>query len=93
MNPINNTSINPMHTLAMEASNTKIESNDKTVSGNFSDLLVDALDNVNELHNKAGKATKAFELGKRDISLAEVMIARSKAGIATEAAIKLEIKL
>ncbi len=51
-----------------------------------------ALDNVNELHNKAGKATKAFELGKRDISLAEVMIARSKAGIATEAAIQIRNK-
>ncbi|MAD98316.1 MAG: flagellar hook-basal body complex protein FliE [Flavobacteriaceae bacterium] len=64
----------------------------KTNNNEFSKLLIKAIDNVNELHQKAGKATKEFELGTTDISLAEVMIARSKAGVATEATIQVRNK-
>ena len=43
-------------------------------------------------HKDAGKKTTAFELGDRSVTLADVMIARSKAGIGSDAAIQIRNK-
>jgi len=45
------------------------------------------------LHKVTGKKTTAFELSDRSATLADVMIARSKAGIGSDAAIQIRNKV
>ena len=59
----------------------------------FSQLLKNSIDKVNELQQQAGKLGTSFELGDASISLAEVMIAKQKAGIAFESALQVRNKL
>ena len=51
----------------------------------FGMLLRGAINNVNELQQYANSQRTAFEMGERDISLSEVMIAAQKSSIAFEA--------
>jgi len=62
-------------------------------SANFSELLKQAVDNVNDLQGTAGELKTAVEMGDRNVSLAEAMIASQKAGIAFEATVQVRNKL
>lgn len=93
MDSINNSLFTQMQSMSLEA--VKPNNNLQRVnsgSDSFSNIFTEALNTVNKLHQDAGKVTKAFELGDRNISLAEVMITRSKAGIASDAAIQVRNK-
>jgi len=81
-----------MQTMSLEAINTNTKTSINSTGSDFSNILTKALDTVNELHQDGGKKTKAFLLGDRSLSLAEVMIARSKAGIASSATIQIRNK-
>jgi flagellar hook-basal body complex protein FliE len=61
-------------------------------SNNFGDLLTDALKTVNDLQQEAGAKKMAFEMGDRNVTLGEVMIASSKSGIALDAAVQVRNK-
>jgi flagellar hook-basal body complex protein FliE len=61
-------------------------------SDDFGNLLTDALKTVNELAQDTGAKKTAFEMGDRSVSLAEVMIASSKSGIALDATIQVRNK-
>ena len=58
----------------------------------FGDLLSSALQTVNELQQDTGAKKTAFEMGDRSITLADVMIASSKSGIALDAAVQVRNK-
>lgn len=58
----------------------------------FGNLLKDALNTVNDLQKDSGAKKTAFELGDRSISLAETMIAGSKAGLAFDATVQVRNK-
>lgn len=62
-------------------------------SANFGELLKQAVDNVNDLQAKSGELKNAVEMGDRSVSLAEAMIASSKAGVAFEATVQVRNKL
>jgi len=62
-------------------------------TSNFGDMLTSALKGVNELQTEAGDKKRAFELGDSNVTLAEVMIASSKSGVALDATCKYEINL
>lgn len=64
-----------------------------TSASEFSDLLNQALENVNGLQRESRVAQQRFDLGDPDISLAEVMIAKEKSGIAFEATLQVRNKL
>ncbi len=49
---------------------------------NFSQILGQAIQEVNRLQMDAGQATKAYEMGDKSITLPEVMIAGQKASVA-----------
>ena len=51
----------------------------------FSELLAQAIDTVNEAQHSAAGMAKAFELGESDATLAEVMIALQKASLSFQA--------
>lgn len=60
---------------------------------NFSSLLSQSIGKVNEMQQSAGAMTRAFELGDPNISLPEVMIAKSKAGLAFEGMVQVRNKM
>ena len=62
-------------------------------ASNFGDLLQQAVNNVNDLQSKSGELKNAVEMGDRNVSLAEAMIASNKAGIAFEATLQVRNKL
>ena len=64
-----------------------------TESGDFSSLLVKSINSVNEVQQEAGKLGDSFVMGDPNVSLAEVMIAKQKAGIAFEATLQVRNKL
>lgn len=60
---------------------------------NFAEMLSGAINNVNSMQRHAKGQAEAFELGDPNLSLAEVMIAREKAGIAFEATVQVRNKV
>jgi flagellar hook-basal body complex protein FliE len=62
-------------------------------SANFADMLVQALDTVNGMQIESKDKTMAFEMGDKSLSLADVMVAKEKAGIAFEATIQVRNKV
>jgi flagellar hook-basal body complex protein FliE len=59
----------------------------------FSALLMKSLDSVNSVQKQAGKLSTAFVMGDSSVSLAEVMVAKQKSGIAFEATLQVRNKL
>jgi len=59
---------------------------------NFGDMLTSALKNVNDLQSEAGAKKTAFEMGDKNVTLAEVMVASSKSGIALDATVQIRNK-
>lgn len=57
-------------------------------SASFGNLLKQAIDNVNDLQQTSKELKTAVEMGDRNVSLAEAMIASQKAGIAFEATVQ-----
>jgi len=77
-------------------STANISAAEKLVDGNpvdFSKLLKQSIDSVNELQQQSGKLGTAFELGDANVSLAEVMIAKQKAGIAFQSVVQVRNKI
>ncbi|PKI14757.1 flagellar hook-basal body complex protein FliE [Colwellia sp. 12G3] len=72
------------------ASNSVGKINEST--SNFGDMLTDALKSVNELQKESGDKKRAFEMGDSNVTLAEVMIASSKSGIALDATVQIRNK-
>jgi len=61
-------------------------------TNNFGDMLSSALNNVNELQKESGAKKTAFQMGDSNVTLAEVMIASSKSGIALDATVQIRNK-
>jgi len=59
----------------------------------FAQLLKNSIDSVNDLQQQSSKLGTSFELGDPSISLAEVMIAKQKAGIAFQSALQVRNKI
>jgi len=59
----------------------------------FSVLLKQSIDSVNETQQAAGKLTTAFETGDSKVSLAEVMVASQKASVSFQAMLQVRNKL
>jgi flagellar hook-basal body complex protein FliE len=60
---------------------------------NFAEMLSSAIDNVNSMQRFSKEQAMKFELGDPNLSLAEVMIAKEKAGIAFEATVQVRNKV
>ncbi|AWB67369.1 flagellar hook-basal body complex protein FliE [Saccharobesus litoralis] len=62
-------------------------------SSNFADMLEKAIDNVNELGQTSKEKVTAFEMGDRNVTLADAMIAKEKSGVAFEATVQVRNKV
>ncbi|MGR9053716.1 MAG: flagellar hook-basal body complex protein FliE [Gammaproteobacteria bacterium] len=65
----------------------------ETGQTDFSALLRQSIDAVNETQQTAGNMVTAFETGESEATLADVMIATQKAGIAFQAMVQVRNKL
>ena len=83
-----------MQSMSLEATGNRInpETMVNNSSSNFGNILKDAVNTVNDIQQDAGAKKTAFELGDSSITLAETMIAASKAGIAFEATVQVRNK-
>ena len=59
----------------------------------FGELMVNAIDSVNDLQKESGRLSKAIENGEEGASLVEAMIASQKASIAFQAVTETRNKL
>lgn len=59
----------------------------------FSTMFKDALSHVNALQQETGAMRTAFEMGDKNVSLAQVMIASQKSSLAFEATVQVRNKL
>jgi len=59
----------------------------------FSNVLKQSIDSVNRAQQQAGELKQAFEMGQKEVSLAEVMVAVQKSDISFEAMLQVRNKL
>lgn len=69
-----------------------IQATDAATPG-FGEMLKQSIDSVNELQMASKDATTAFEMGDKNVSLAEVMLAKEKAGVAFQTMLTVRGKL
>jgi flagellar hook-basal body complex protein FliE len=79
-----------MRLLAAQAGN-KVEQTEPTVD--FSTLLKQSVDKVNETQVQANKLATAFERGDTETSLSEVMVSLQKANVSFQAMVQVRNKL
>ena len=59
----------------------------------FSDMLKQAIDNVNGLQSNTSDLRNSFEMGDESVSLGQVMIAANKSSLAFDATIQIRNKM
>ncbi|MDH5785966.1 MAG: flagellar hook-basal body complex protein FliE [Chromatiales bacterium] len=62
-------------------------------SANFSSLLTQSIDKVNAMQKSSSSLATAFETGDPNVTLPQVMIAKSKAGLAFEGMVQVRNKM
>ena len=62
-------------------------------SVSFSNMLKQSIDSVNQTQLQAGEMKQSFELGEKEVSLAEVMVAVQKSSVSFEAMVQVRNKL
>ncbi len=70
-----------------------IQTNPSNSKENFANMLSDAINGVNSMQLHAKSQVKAFEMGDPNLSLADVMVAKEKSGIAFEATVQVRNKV
>lgn len=87
-----------MQSMSLEATNNRLPIEGQAVGqvnssgSDFGSLLKDAVNSVNEIQREAGEKKMAFEMGDRNVTLADTMVASSKAGIALDATVQVRNK-
>jgi len=67
--------------------------NSETENPNFSNMLQQAIENVNGLQSNTSDLRNRFEMGDKNVSLGDVMIAANKSGLAFEATVQIRNKM
>ena len=64
-----------------------------TSKSDFAAMLGNAVEKVNSMQLESKEITQRFEMGDKSLSLAEVMLAKEKSGIAFEATVQVRNKV
>ena len=80
-----------MRTITAQAQG--VQPQHETAPVNFGDMLSKSINKVNDLQQVSGQLKTSFELGDPKVSLAEVMIASEKSGLAFTAMTQVRNKL
>lgn len=62
-------------------------------AADFSAMFKQAIDNVNGLQQNTSSLRNSFEMGDENVSLADVMIASNKSGLAFDATVQIRNKM
>lgn len=100
MNNVSNISNVSMDLLLSQLRETAAQANGGKISGqdaenriNFTEVLSNAVDKVNDIQQEAGKLSDAFVSGDKSIDLTQVMVAGQKANISFQAMVQVRNKL
>ena len=63
------------------------------INQDFGDLLQTAINQVNAIQKESSQLSTRFDMGDRDVSLSDVMIARNKSSVAFEATVQIRNRL
>lgn len=74
-----------IRTLSNEINSNASDSTNGASKVDFSALLKDSVDKVNELQSESRQLSEAFERGDTNVSLAQVMVAGQKSSLAFQA--------
>lgn len=83
--------LSQMRAMSLEAGGKPQASSES--STDFAAMLKQSIDSVNQQQKTAGALAKDFEIGKSDVSLAEVMISSQKANVSFQAMLQVRNKL
>ena len=75
--------------IGLEGSSSPVKSN----HADFSKMLKQAIDNVNGLQQNTSNLRNNFEMGDKNVSLGDVMIASNKSGLAFDATVQIRNKM
>lgn len=81
-----------MRTMSIDAGS-KPQATQNVEQSDFSALLKQSIDSVNNTQQTAGQMVTAFETGESDASLAEVMVSLQKANVSFQAMVQVRNKL
>lgn len=77
--------LNQMRVMASQAKSTPVAPVEQTQGADFSSLLKQSVNAVNQTQKTAGKMTEAFQAGDPNVQLSDVMIAMQKSSVSFEA--------
>ena len=83
----------PLQGLQSKGLNEVASQSTKSTAPDFSQMLKQAIDNVNGLQKNTGELRNRFEMGDEQVSLGEVMIAANKSSLAFEATVQIRNKV
>ena len=87
---------NELQTQSVQAKGLSSELSTKSTnesSADFSAMLKQAIDNVNGLQQETSSLRNSFEMGDKNVSLSDVMIASNKSGLAFDATVQVRNKM
>ena len=73
--------------------NLEVSTELNTSKNDFAAMLGNAVEKVNSMQLESKEMTQRFEMGDKSLSLAEVMLAKEKSGIAFEATVQVRNKV
>lgn len=88
-----NTLIQEMQSIANAAKQVESQEVNKTQGADFAELLKTSINNVNDMQKTGGGMAKEYELGNKDIELADVMLQMQKANVSFQAMTQVRNKL
>ena len=83
----------PLQGLQSQGLNEVASQSTKSTAPDFSQMLKQAIDNVNGLQKDSGELRSRFEMGDEQVSLGEVMIASNKSSLAFDATVQIRNKM
>jgi flagellar hook-basal body complex protein FliE len=77
--------LNQMRTMAAQAKSAPAAPVEQTQGADFSSLLKQSVNTVNQTQKTAGKMSQAFQAGDPNVQLSDVMVAMQKSSVSFEA--------
>jgi len=93
-NTINaDTLLTQMRAMAAQAQGQTNAASNATEQANFSDILKQSVDKVNDTQMSASKLAEAFQMGDPNVQVSEVMVALQKSSVSFQAMLQVRNKL
>jgi len=87
------TLLTQMRAMAAEAQGKAAEASNPAAQSDFSELLKQSVDKVNESQMDSSKLQQAFQTGDPNVQLSEVMVAMQKSSVSFQAMLQVRNKL